>query len=65
MGKDREIACKFYIAERLCSKEREGTFYNYCQKCNLYSPIKGGRPARQDLRQKKKEKLLYDIRNWN
>ena len=54
--KDREIACKYYICERQCSKKREGTFRRQCQICSLYLPISGGKPARKDNRNQKKER---------
>lgn len=56
MAKMREVACKYYICERECEKGREGTFRKKCQTCDLYVPIKGGIPARKDLRQNKKER---------
>jgi hypothetical protein len=57
MAKDREIACRFYQYEGYCSKGRDSTFRKTCQTCNLYSPKKGGKPARIDNRRKKKEKI--------
>lgn len=62
--KDREIACKNYICEGKCSKGKEGTFRKVCQKCSKYEPIKGGRPARKNLKHEKKEKFMADRRNW-
>lgn len=62
--KDREIACKYYIAEKQCSKGREGTFRKYCQKCSLYLALPGGRPARKNLKHEKEKKYLADRRNW-
>ena len=56
--KDREIACKYYVCENECTKGREGTFREACQTCNLYVAVKGGRPARKDLRRHKKEDAL-------
>lgn len=56
MAKTREIACKYYECEGQCNKRREGTFRHKCQTCNLYSAIKGGQPARKDLRRQKKER---------
>lgn len=35
---DREIICKYYIAETLCCHDKEGTFYDKCQTCELYEP---------------------------
>lgn len=64
MSKTREIACKYYVAEKQCSKGREGTFRKQCQICNLYLPIAGGRPARKDLRQEKINKYMKDERHW-
>lgn len=64
MARDREVACKSYICEGNCSKGREGTFRDYCQVCNKYDPIKGGRPARKNLKREKREKFLNDRRNW-
>lgn len=63
--KDREIACEFYICEGSCSKGREGTFRKACQTCSKYRPMKGGRPARRNLKKEKREKYLKDRRNWN
>ena len=54
MARDREIACESYVCEGNCSKGREGTFRKYCQTCNEWRPISGGRPARLDLRKKKR-----------
>lgn len=55
--KNREIACQFYEYEGRCLKGREGTFRKACQKCKLYKAIKGGRPARKDLRRQKREDI--------
>lgn len=65
MAKAREVACKFYMNEGNCSKGRDGTFRKQCQYCNLYVPIPGGKPARPDTRQEKKQKYLNDKRHWN
>ena len=51
--KDREVACMFYNHEGSCSKGRGGTFRDACQHCDLYRPIRNGRPRRTDLRSKK------------
>ena len=59
MARDREIACESYVCEGNCSKGREGTFRKYCQTCNKYRPIPGGRPARPNLKHEKKEKGGY------
>ena len=55
--KERVISCESYIAEKQCKKGKEGTFWKSCQHCKYYSPIKNGRPAREDQRRKKKEKI--------
>lgn len=57
MAKDRNIACIYYEAEGCCKKNREGTFYHYCQKCDRYDPIKGGKPARVNNKRKKLDKI--------
>ena len=54
MSRDREIACKNYVCEGECKINREGTFHKYCQTCNKWRPVSGGRPARLDLRKKKR-----------
>lgn len=54
--KDREIACKYYECEGVCLKGREGTFRKKCQTCDKYDPMRGGQPARKDLRRQKKER---------
>lgn len=56
--KDREIACKYYVCEGECKKGRAGTFRKQCQTCNLWDPVKGGRPARINTREKKKQDIL-------
>lgn len=65
MAKDREVACKYYIAEYQCFKMREGSFHDYCQRCDAYEPIPGGRPARTDNRKKKRDKISKrEMREW-
>lgn len=64
MAKDREIACENYVCEGECTKGREGTFRHYCQTCSLYRPVRGGQPARKNLKKEKTEKFLKDKRNW-
>lgn len=55
--KEREIACIYYEAEGRCQKGRDGTFRKACQRCDWYKAVKGGRPARKDLRRQKKEEV--------
>ena len=62
--KDREIACEFYEHEGCCTKGREGTFRKQCQICDIYKPVRGGQPARKNLKNEKKEKFMKDRRNW-
>lgn len=64
MARDRQIACQFYVNEGNCAKGRDGKFLGQCQHCDLYVPIKGGRPRRKDLRQEKRNKLANDRREW-
>ena len=64
MAKDREVACESYVCEGLCSKGKEGTFRAACQTCKDYRPVKGGLPARRNLKKEKTEKFLKDKRNW-
>ena len=64
MAKDREIACEFYVCEGECTKGKEGTFRKACQTCQVYKPIKGGQPARKNLKKEKTEKFMKDKRNW-
>lgn len=64
MAKDREIACKSYVCEGDCSKGKEGIFRKACQTCGSYDPIKGGLPARKNLKREKTEKFMKDRRNW-
>ena len=54
MSKERTIACQYYMCEGDCALDREGTFWRYCQHCPDYIAIRGGKPARKNL---KKEKL--------
>ena len=53
MSKDRFIKCKHYVCEGECNRDREGTFYNYCQHCDLYDPVKGSTPAKKNLKRHK------------
>lgn len=41
MAKFREAPCQYYLNEGNCSKGRDGTYKNYCQRCNKYNPRKG------------------------
>ena len=64
MAKDREIACENYICEGECKKGKPGTFRKHCQTCDSYKPVRGGVPARKNLKKEKTEKFLNDKRNW-
>ena len=55
--KIREIACKHYAAEGQCKLGKEGTFYKACHHCRVYSKLPGGKPARVDNRQRKRNKI--------
>ena len=57
MARDRFIQCESYVAEKNCKRGKEGTFYGTCQKCPLYKPVKGARPAKVDRRRKTLEKI--------
>ena len=48
--KDRGVACKFYICEGDCRKGREGTFFGYCQHCDAYNPVRGGKNINPNLK---------------
>lgn len=62
--KDRGVACIFYICEGECRKNREGTFNHYCQKCDIYKPIPGGRNIKPNRKREKIDKIMKDKRNW-
>lgn len=64
MAKDREITCIHYKYEGCCDLGYEGTFRKVCQKCKQYKALKGGKPARRNLKREKKEKFEKDRRNW-
>ena len=51
MSKDRQDVCKYYENEGNCSKGREGTMKNYCQRCDKYDP----RARMKHLNKKKTE----------
>lgn len=56
MAQNRDVACRFYLAEGQCEKGKEGTFSKACQKCKQYSPMtykKSFRPP--NLRKMKRE----------
>lgn len=50
MAKDREITCIHYKYEGCCDLGHEGTFRKACQKCKQYKALKGGKPARRNLK---------------
>lgn len=56
--KEREIACQYYQFEKSCSIGKEGTFWKSCQHCSKYVPIKGGKPARKNLKKEKIQKAI-------
>lgn len=64
MARDREIACIHYEYEGACDLGREGTFRKACQTCKNYKAVKGGKPARPNLRKEKREKFLSNKKNW-
>lgn len=64
MAKERLIACIHYKAENECDLGKKCEFWGHCQTCKTYSAIRGGKPARRDLRQKKNDKFMKDKRNW-
>lgn len=64
MAKDREITCIHYKYEGCCDLGHEGTFRKACQKCKQYKALKGGKPARRNLKREKKEKFEKERRNW-
>ena len=64
MARDREIACKSYQYEGCCKKGRGGRFRKDCQTCSKYDPVRGGQPARKNLKREKNEKFNKDRRNW-
>lgn len=53
--KERQVCCAHYAAEYDCELGKEGTFWKQCQRCSSYEPKPNGKPARLDLRQKKRE----------
>ena len=62
--KDRELACIHYKCEGKCDLGHDGTFRKACQHCKQYKPVKGGQPARRNLKKEKMRKLANDRRNW-
>lgn len=36
MSKTKETPCKFYVCEHECTKGRDATHLDYCQRCRLY-----------------------------
>ena len=64
MAKDREIACIHYINEGNCALGKEGTFRHQCQTCKTYKALRGGKPARPNLKRDKRERFEKDKRNW-
>lgn len=59
MSKTREVACIHYVCEGNCDLGKEGTFKKHCQICKTYKKLPGGKPARTDLRKKKRDNI-YD-----
>lgn len=64
MAKDRYVACCYHIAEGKYQKCRECSFYKKCQTCDKYLPVKGGRPAKKNLKKKKLNKFLSRQTWW-
>lgn len=64
MAKDRGVACISYICEGNCKKGRPGTFFHYCQKCNIYKPVPGGKNIKPNRKSSIIEKMKKDKRNW-
>lgn len=56
MAKDRFVQCQYYEYEGCCSKNREATFYDYCQVCNLYSAKKGAKAAKTNTRKQRRDR---------
>lgn len=65
MAKERLVACQHYVNEGNCDLSKECEFWGHCQTCKTYSAIRGGKPARVDLRAKKNDKFMKDKRNWD
>ena len=60
---EREVACIYYMYEGGCSKGKKGTFRDACQICKKYKAKTGIAPARDNLKNKKMEKIKErDIR---
>jgi hypothetical protein len=57
MSKTREVACIHYKAEGVCDLGKDGTFRKQCQICKTYSPLRHGRPAREDTRKQRMERI--------
>lgn len=57
MAKERLVVCKYYLNEKNCSKGREGTFWQKCQKCNLYEAKHGVLPVHKENKKSKEEKI--------
>lgn len=61
--RDREIVCEYYTyAGGPCSKRKTKVWFRKtCQKCKQYRALKGGKPARLNLKKKRKERNLKKI----
>ena len=55
--RDREISCVSYLYEGKCAKGHKGLFRKTCQTCPDYVAVRGGRPARKNLKREKLEKI--------
>ena len=62
--KDRYVQCKYYLNEGNCEKGHKGTFYRACQKCADYTPLKGKKPTKKNLRKQKIYKILSNKKYW-
>lgn len=56
MAKVREIACIHYKYHGCCDLGKNADFYGHCQTCPTYSPLRHGRPAREDTRRQRAER---------
>ena len=62
--KDRGVACVNYKHEGSCKLGRDGTFFHYCQHCDAYKPVPGGKNIKPNRKREKLDKIMKDSRNW-
>lgn len=61
--KTKEFACIHYEYEGHCDLNKEASFYHLCQTCPEYKAKPHSKPAREDTRRRKLDRIEKRSRN--